>query len=251
MTNLDFHANSQIKNIFRMEAIGIIESCYRDKFGTPRQSGLAKHSMAQLRLRPDLQAEQSLEGITGFSHLWLIWVFHQNHSQRFHAKVHPPRLQGKSMGLFATRTPHRPNPIGLSLVELVDFREGVLLLKGIDLIDGTPILDVKPYLPEVEALPEARSGWVETLPQLEFKVEFVPEVEKAILAMGHNLRELIIESICLDPRPRAYKDSKTGLSIHRDVHFIRLYNVDIQFRFCDNKSILVESIKLIKDGILS
>ena len=86
-----------------MEPIGYLESCYRDKFGTPRQSGLVKSSWARLRIRSDLQPEQALEGIEGFSHLWLVWVFHQNKTARYHAKVHPQRLEGKTMGVFATR----------------------------------------------------------------------------------------------------------------------------------------------------
>ena len=133
-----------------MEPIGYIESCFKDKFGTPRQPGLVKKAWAKLKIRADLQPEESLQGLEGFSHVWLIWVFHQNKVSRYHAKVHPPRLGGKSMGLFATRTPHRPNPIGLSLVEIVRVEKDGIVVSGADLVDGTPILDIKPYLQEVE-----------------------------------------------------------------------------------------------------
>ena len=106
--------------------IGFLKSCYPDKFGTPRQPGLVSGARAELKLRSDLQPELALQGLEGFSHIWLIFIFHKNQSARYHAKVHPPRLKGEPIGLFATRTPHRPNPIGLSLVELVEIR--VMLL---------------------------------------------------------------------------------------------------------------------------
>ena len=156
--------------MFEMKSIGIVESCFPDKFGTPRQPGLATESRAFLRLNKEVQPELSLEGLSGFSHLWVIFVFHKNNSARFHAKVHPPRLNGKTVGLFASRSPHRPNPIGLSLVKIEKFEVTGIWVRGVDIIDQTPILDLKPYLPAIESKPEATSGWVESTEKVNIEI---------------------------------------------------------------------------------
>lgn len=230
-----------------MEPIGYVESCYRDKFGTPRQPGLAPKAWARIRLRPDLHPEQALEGLEGYSHLWLIWVFHQNKTARYHAKVHPPRLGGESRGVFATRSPHRPNPIGLSLVEIVRIENGEIIVAGADLVDGTPLLDIKPYLPEIEARPEAKTGWSGQVAGSALEVEFTPESE-AILARWQGqmpdkaLRDIIVDTLKLDPRPVVYRGYEDGESPYRDQHAFRLFNGDIHFRFQSVSQITVFDI---------
>lgn len=219
-----------------MEPIGIIESCFKDKFGTPRQPGLVKKSWARLRLRSDLQPEESLQGLEGFSHIWLIWLFHQNKVSRFHSKVHPPRLGGQSMGLFATRTPHRPNPIGLSLVELVAVEKNGIVVAGADLVDGTPILDIKPYLPEVESIPAARSGWPQDAQSVEIQVEFSEKAEEILQIWQQQhpdkaLREIIVDTLKLDPRPVVYRGFEQETSPYRSEHAVRLFDGDIHFKF--------------------
>ncbi len=219
-----------------MEPIGFLESCFRDKFGTPRQPGLVKNAWAKLRLRADLQPEESLQGLEGFSHVWLIWVFHQNKSARFHAKVHPPRLGGQTQGVFATRSPHRPNPIGLSLVELVRVEKDGIVVAGVDLVDGTPILDIKPYLPAVEALPQAKTGWPAEIPAEQIRVEFTLEAESLMEAwqkrlVDKPLRSIIEDTLRLDPRPIVYRGYEAGESPYRNEHAVRLFDGDIQFRF--------------------
>lgn len=219
-----------------MEPIGYLESCFKDKFGTPRQPGLVKKAQARLKIRPDLQPEESLQGLEGFSHIWLIWVFHQNKVARYHSKVHPPRLGGKSMGLFATRSPHRPNPIGLSLVELIQVEKDGIVVAGADLVDGTPILDIKPYLPEVEALPQARTGWPQEVPKEQIQVQFS---EKAMALLNSwqarhpqtPLREVIEETLQLDPRPVVYRGYEAGESPYRSEHAVRLFDGDVHFKF--------------------
>jgi tRNA-Thr(GGU) m(6)t(6)A37 methyltransferase TsaA len=138
-----------------MKPIGSLESCFREKFGTPRQSGLAKHARAVLTLTSDINPE-CLEGLEGFSHIYVIFVFHEGAEEynKQKAKIAPPKLEGQKMGVFATRTPHRFNPIGLSIAKLdrVDLLNRCLHLSGIDLIDGTPVIDIKPYH-YVDALP--------------------------------------------------------------------------------------------------
>lgn len=219
-----------------MEPIGYIESCYKDKFGTPRQPGLVKKALAKLKIRADLQPAEALQGLEGFSHVWLIWVFHQNKVARYHAKVHPPRLGGKSMGLFATRTPHRPNPIGLSLVELVSVEKDGIVVSGADLVDGTPILDIKPYLPEVEAIPEARTGWPAEVIKDPIHVEFTEQAQTLLQQWQERnpdkaLREIIEETLKLDPRPVVYRGYEEKNSPYRSEHAVRLFDGDIHFKF--------------------
>ncbi|MEK6772472.1 MAG: tRNA (N6-threonylcarbamoyladenosine(37)-N6)-methyltransferase TrmO [Bdellovibrionota bacterium] len=232
---------------FNFDPIGFVDSCYKGKFGVPRQPGLAKSSTAKLKIRADLQPEESLSGLEGFSHIWLIFVFHQNMVSRFHAKVHPPRLEGKPMGLFATRTPHRPNPIGLSLVELVKIDKDTLEIRGIDLVDGTPILDIKPYMPEIEARPEATAGWTcGVLPKV-VEVDFSPEAEGVLAAWQErssnpNLREIIKETLSLDPRPLLYRGYEKQKSPYRDEHAFRLFDGDIHFKYVSPDKALVFKI---------
>jgi tRNA-Thr(GGU) m(6)t(6)A37 methyltransferase TsaA len=236
-----------------LTAIGTIESCFKDKFGTPRQPGLAPEAIAQLRLRPDLQPEICLQGLEGFSHVWLIFWFHLNKVSQYHAKVHPPRLEGKSVGLFATRTPHRPNPIGLSLVKLEKIENSILYFSGIDLVDGTPILDIKPYLPEVEAIPTQKTGWTAEISEASsplISVEFSPTASEQLQTWqirtdstcpGIRLRKLICETIQLDPRPLVYKK----LAPERLSHAVRLFDGDVHFRFLTAERAEVFEIKLL------
>lgn len=235
-----------------MEPIGYIETCFKDKFGTPRQPGLVKHAEARLKIRADLQPEESLQGLEGFSHVWLIWVFHQNKVARYHSKVHPPRLGGESRGLFATRTPHRPNPIGLSLVELVRVEKDGIVVIGADLVDGTPILDIKPYLPEVEAKPEARSGWLSAVDKKEISVEFTEEAEQKLHAWSQKnpskkLREIVTEVIAEDPRPVIYRGYEASESPYRNTHAVRIFDGDIHFRFDSENSAVVFDILILNN----
>lgn len=235
-----------------MEAIGFIESCFKDKFGTPRQPGLVKQAWARLKIRADLQPEESLQGLEGFSHVWLVWVFHQNKSARFHSKVHPPRLGGKTMGVFATRSPHRPNPIGLSLVELISVEKDGIIVAGADLVDGTPILDVKPYLPEVEAIPEARTGWPKEIPKEPIEVFFEDAAEQRLkewqLRMPElSLREIVEETLKLDPRPIVYRGFEEKESPYRNTHAVRLFDGDVHFRFESPTRVLVFDILFVNN----
>lgn len=219
-----------------MEPIGFVESCYKDKFGVPRQPGLVKSATLKLKIRSDLQPVQALQGIEGFSHLWLIWIFHQNRTSRYHGKVHPPRLNGQTMGVFATRTPHRPNPIGLSLVRLEKVDGDTLWLSGGDLMDGTPILDIKPYLPEIESVPLAQSGWTAEAERPRLNVVFSEEAvrqlqEKERTRPKIQWREIMTETISLDPRPEIYREGEDGEGwLRRPNHAFRLHDVDVHFR---------------------
>lgn len=221
---------------FLFQPIGFLKSCYPDKFGVPRQSGLVSQTYSELQLRPDIQPELALQGLEGYSHVWLQFVFHLNKHARYHAKVHPPRLEGETVGLFATRSPHRPNPIGLSLVELIEIKNATLILAGADLVDGTPILDVKPYLPSVESKPEARSGWSGQVEKAEVSVNFLPAALEILQTWMQRIQRpelqiVITELIQQDPRPVVYRGFEDGSSPYRNKHAFRLYDGDIHFEF--------------------
>ena len=146
--------------MFEFEPIAVVRSCFTDKFGIPRQSGLVPAASATLEFHPPYNDAQAFVGLAGCSHLWLQFVFHANRASGFRPRVRPPRLGGnKTLGVFATRSPVRPNPIGLSVVKLdqviVTGATATLTISGHDLLDGTPIVDVKPYVPYTDSLPNA------------------------------------------------------------------------------------------------
>jgi tRNA (adenine37-N6)-methyltransferase len=244
--------DNQMLTNFSMTPIGIVESCYPDKFGTPRQPGLVKEALAKINIYPQSQPEESLQGLEGFTHLWIIFWFHQNKTGRFHAKVHPPRLEGKSMGVFATRTPHRPNPIGLSLVEIVKILHDGVMVRGADLISGTPVLDIKPYLPEVESIATAKQGWTNSVEQnSKIIIEWSDEAwaqyqnwsqKRAAANLNENLQELIENTIKLDPRPTVYKGYEEGDSPYRSTHAIRFYDGDVHFQFLNKEQVKIVNV---------
>ncbi|MFZ3228814.1 MAG: tRNA (N6-threonylcarbamoyladenosine(37)-N6)-methyltransferase TrmO [Pseudobdellovibrio sp.] len=235
------------ESVFTFKPIGFLKSAYPDKFGVPRQSGIVKKVYSELKLRPDLQPELALQGLEGYSQVWLQFVFHLNNSARYHAKIHPPRLNGESVGVFATRSPHRPNPIGLSLVELVQIKNDVLILAGADLVDGTPILDVKPYLPEFESKPEATGGWMAQVIAKNIYVEFsdaaLEILQKWMIRLNRSeLKNVIEELIQQDPRPVVYRGFESGESPYRNKHALKLYDGDIHFEFTSETTVLVFNI---------
>jgi tRNA-Thr(GGU) m(6)t(6)A37 methyltransferase TsaA len=200
-------------NEYRFKPVGIIQSPYKEKFAVPRQPGLVTAAKASLILSGDCNREEILRGIEDFSHLWLTFVFHKVADQGWKPTVRPPRLGGNQrLGVFATRSPFRPNPIGLSVVKL----EGVikkgsqwqLALSGIDLVDGTPVLDIKPYIPYADALPEAQGGFADTAPETPIPVSFS---DKALAQIAENtdaypsLQLLISQIISQQPQPAYQK----------------------------------------------
>lgn len=234
-----------------IQTIGVIESCFRDRFGTPRQSGLIKASTAKLILNKSLQPESSLQGLSDYSHLWVIFHFHLNTNLQFHPKVHPPRLGGQSIGLFATRSPHRPNPIGLSLCKIEEIRNNEIFLSGIDFVDGTPVLDIKPYLPEVEALTEAKGGWTDHLVAAPVEVRFSEQAAMDLYLWSKRypreqimLENLVRQTIVCDPRPNLYKGYEGEQSKYRNTHAVRLYEGDVHFQFLSATEVEVFQIKI-------
>lgn len=233
----------------QLEPIGFIETCFKERFGTPRQPSLVPSSWGMLRLRPELNLNAALEGLEGFSHIWLIFLFHQNTNKGVNAKVHPPRLEGKSTGLFATRTPHRPNPIGLSAVKLDRIEDGVLYLSGVDLLDGTPILDIKPYLPSSDLIPNATAGWTGSRPERTLEVHFtneaLTELKLAFPERFDQAKSAIEEILTLDPRPVFYRGTTENPNPYTDVYGFFFDNYNIVYRMQRNVAhvLRIESIE--------
>lgn len=236
-----------MQNTYTFEPIGFLKSAFPDKFGVPRQSGLVKKVYSELKLRSNLQPEIALQGLEGYSHIWLQFVFHLNNSARYHAKIHPPRLKGESVGVFSTRSPHRPNPIGLSVVELIEIKNDILILAGADLVDGTPILDIKPYLPAFENIPNAKGGWMAAVEANAIEVGFTPEALEILQTWMNRsgrseLKDVIQELIQQDPRPVVYRGFESGDSPYRNKHALRLYDGDIHFEFTTELKAVVFNI---------
>eukprot|EP00053_Salpingoeca_punica_P018938 m.188408 g.188408 ORF g.188408 m.188408 type:complete len:649 (+) comp17536_c0_seq2:118-2064(+) len=170
--------------------IGVLRSCFREKNGTPRQGVVCPESRASLTLTCFNNPEHSLEGLAAYSHAWLLFIFHKNNNVAVKAKVSPPRLNGKKVGLFATRTPHRPNPIGLSLVRIERVEGRTVFFSGIDLIDGTPVLDVKPYIPYCDRPPEQEvrvAEWLDAPPVAPLNVLFTDQALQELRSLESSL----------------------------------------------------------------
>lgn len=191
---------------FTFPAIGLIHSCFKEKFGIPRQPGLAPLARGRLELLPPYNDPQALVGLENTSHLWVQFVFHANRREDWKPRVKAPRLGGnKTLGVFATRSPVRPAPIGLSVVKLEGItQEGERLfleLSGVDMLDGTPVLDIKPYVPYVDAVPDAINRFADE-PPAHLAVTFSETAEGQLAARNQpELRELIVQLLQQDPRP--------------------------------------------------
>ena len=200
----------------KLKPIGMIRSCYTNKFGIPRQPGLVKSATATLELLPPFNQPEAFRGLSAFSHVWITFVFHQSPSKGsggagWKATVRPPRLGGNErIGVFASRSNFRPNPIGLSVVELQEVVGATLTLGGGDFLDGTPVLDIKPYLPYVDSVPRAKGAFAAQSPRPENTVLFLPEVELMFQTLETkarpNLRQLISDMLGFNPRPAYQKN---------------------------------------------
>ena len=192
-----------------MEPVAHIRSDFSSKFGAPRQAGLVEELRSAVVFEPPYRIAEALRGIEGFSHLWLIWEFSENRGKAWSPTVRPPRLGGnRRLGVFATRSPFRPNPIGLSCVKLEgvdwDTPEGpVLRVAGGDLVDGTPIFDIKPYIPYADCRPEATGGFAGAAPEETLAVEFPPGLLERVPG---DRRAALTGVLAQDPRPPYQND---------------------------------------------
>lgn len=189
-----------------VEPIGVVRSCFGGKFGTPRQPGLCPSAWGTLVFHEPYRSAEAIRGLADFSHLWLIFGFHETLAQGWHPTVRPPRLGGNDrLGVFATRSTFRPNALGLSLVRLegIDTTSPaapILQLGGLDLIDGTPVFDLKPYLPYAEAPPDASGGFAHAAPAT-LPVVVEPPAAAAFDQLAPRAQAMIREALALDPRP--------------------------------------------------
>ncbi|SEW11595.1 tRNA-Thr(GGU) m(6)t(6)A37 methyltransferase TsaA [Prevotella sp. khp7] len=220
-----------------IKPIAHFESPLKSKFGIPRQSGLVEQLSGRIVFEPPYRREEAVRGLEGFDFLWLIWEFSANRDAEKSLTVRPPRLGGNTrLGVFATRSPFRPNNLGLSCVRMdrveMDSRLGpVIYVLGADLMDGTPIYDVKPYVAYADAHPEARSGFVDATEWKPLEVEMTDELA-AMVPAGEL--EALKATLAQDPRPRFHDDPQR-------IYGMPFLNVDIRFRV-DGRSLIVTEI---------
>ncbi len=219
-----------------IEAIAHIYTGFKEKFGIPRQSGLVERSRAEIVFEPKYRHPDAIRGIEQYSHLWLIWDFSENHREGWNATVTPPRLGGKErVGVFATRSPFRPNNLGLSCVSFEGIREDeklgmVIVVGGADMLDKTPIYDIKPYLPYADAHPEALGGFGEAGKKHRLKADFATGVGDEL---DEDERECIRELVALDPRTAFIHDEERIWGIRYGV-------LNVRFKTAGDTAVITE-----------
>ena len=187
-----------------IEPVAYFRAPLAGKFGLPRQSGVAPSLKGEVVLEPAFRGTEALRGLEGFDYLWLIWGFSLNGAGELHTTVRPPRLGGNArVGVFASRSPFRPNPLGLSCVKIAGISNGCITVLGADLADGTPIYDIKPYLPYADAHPQARGGYTDSVDWQPLQVELPESLRQAL---GEADAIALTEILSQDPRPAFHDD---------------------------------------------
>lgn len=224
-----------------IQPIGKISTPYKEKFAIPRQPGLAKSAEGNITFLAEFNDPNYLRGIEQFSHLWLLFHFHQTADKGHSPLVRPPRLGGnQKLGVFATRSTFRPNGIGMSVVEFVAVRyenkQLNLTVRGIDLLDGTPILDIKPYVPYADSIEQASGGMAQHSPEL-MAVTFSDQANKHLNQLKERypaLGSLILEVLSQDPRPAYHQDSQPDKT-----YGMTLYDLNIQWQVIDQQNVVL------------
>ena len=217
-----------------MKPIAHIRSLFADKFGVPLQGNLAPHAISEIVFEPEFRNPDCVRGIEGFSHLWLIWGFHCNEAAGWSPTVRPPRLGGNTrLGVFATRSPFRPNPLGLSVVKLVSVEAGpVLRVSGADMVNGTPIYDIKPYVPYADIVADATGGFTETPRQLLTVQVACAMPAKATVEWQAAMQEVLAQ----DPRP-AYQHDPERL------YHVVLLPYEVSFRVQEHVAVVTSIVR--------
>ena len=236
----------------KLSAIGTVVSPYQEKFAIPRQPGIVTAAKGQIHLADHANNIELVRGLEQFSHLWLIFIFHGSQTQGWKPLVRPPRLGGnKKLGVLATRSTFRPNPIGMSVIKLDGIRQKKLTnghqqiiidISGLDLLNGTPIVDIKPYIPYCDSVNNAYAGFAQTVPQAKLTVSFIATVEQKLATYQTecpDLRELIEQVLAQDPRP-AYKQKK----VDEKIYGMSLYQFNIQWQMSALTEISVINIEI-------
>lgn len=222
--------------------VGIVRSCFKEKFAIPRQPQLAPAARGVLELLPPFDQGEAVDGLEQVSHVWLLFLFHQALEEKPRLKVRPPRLGGnKSMGVFATRATHRPNGIGQSVVRLEGVEPGRLLLSGIDLLDGTPVLDIKPYVPYADTIADARNQMA-SQPPVAIAVQWgdaaLAQAREHTLRLGQPVVDLIEQCLAQDPRP-AYQ-----VPTPERVYGVKFWDVQVRWHYPQAQVIRVLEVVL-------
>ena len=222
---------------YLIKPVAVIKNGYNEKFGVPRQSGLAENIKSEIVFEHDFRDENLIRDIEQYSHLWLIWGFSRNEGE-WSPTVRPPKLGGnKRVGVFATRSPFRPNSLGLTVVKLEEVRSTakgkVLVVSGADLVNDTPIFDIKPYLPYVDAIPNAVGGFADEHSNEILKVSASGEVEAAV---SKELLSEITSILALDPKPSYQMDTER-------IYKMSYKNFNIEFKYLSEKEIVIIGVK--------
>lgn len=223
-----------------MKIIARIQTDFPDKFGIPRQSGLVQELQGKIVFEPEFRSPEAVRGLDAFSHIWLLWQFSKAHKARWSPTVRPPRLGGdKRVGVFATRSPFRPNDIGLSSVRLqrveIDSHDGpVLYVAGADLVDGTPIYDIKPYLPYVDCHPDATEGYTGQTRLHQLQVEFPAEL---LARYPQDKQAAIVHVLEQDPRPAYINDPER-------IYGLSFAGYDVKFKVDGERLIVCDVVNL-------
>lgn len=222
-------------SVYNFKVIAKIKSDFPDKFGIPRQSGLLKTLKSSIVFEPEFRVADALRGLEGFSHLWILWIFSENvrldenGENRWSPTVRPPRLGGnKRLGVFATRSSFRPNPLAMSCVKIEEIRlDGAngpeIVVSGADLMDGTPIVDVKPYLPYADSIPGALGGFAEVAREKCLQVNFPEELLKKVKNLTREQLDALMEILAEDPRPAYQRDAER-------VYGFKFAGFDVKFK---------------------
>ena len=225
---------------FTVEPIAHIKSDFSSKFGIPRQSGLVDELEAKIIFEPKYCIPEAFRGLEGYSHIWILWQFSECADKEWSPTVRPPRLGGnKRMGVFASRSPFRPNSIGLSCVKLISIDETedcgvVLTVSGADLLDGTPIIDIKPYLPYVDAHPEASGGFALQEKEGSLEIDFPSEL---LAIIPKDKQKALTAVLKQDPRPQYQSDPER-------IYGLEFAGYDVRFRISDNLLTVIEIEKI-------
>jgi tRNA-Thr(GGU) m(6)t(6)A37 methyltransferase TsaA len=237
-------------NPFEINPIGILRSPFKEKFGIPRQAGLIKSAYAQVEFFPPYNDCNAFKGLENFSHIWLTFGFHQNNIDKWRPLIRPPRLGGnEKVGVFASRSPFRPNGLGMSVVRLINIetqkKTTSLKIDCPDILDGTPIFDIKPYIKYSDSIPSAHCGFAQDTPaailSVNFSAQSLMNLEHLKPEYEENLELLIKETLSFDPRPAYHQSQKDN---NRE-YGIKLYDLNIRWRVVSNNAEVLSVDKII------
>jgi len=241
----EIHEPSETLASLTIDPIGYVESPYKEKFAIPRQPGLVDAAHGKVILVGQANNADTVKALQQFSHLWLLFVFHQTQQQGWKPLVRPPRLGGnKKVGVFSTRSTFRPNPIGMSVVKLENIdmvkQDVVIHISGIDLLDKTPIVDIKPYIPYSDSIPTAQAGFAQTEPEAKLTVHFSDGALAAYQQVEQRLPQLLVlieQVLAQDPRP-AYKKNQAD----QKNYGMHLYDLNIEWQMQTLTEVMVTNI---------